>query len=1232
MGRRTGVALATLSVFAFAAPAASAAAGDALNAYRVAPTVENKRELAQAGYDMIEGDKGRYLEIYATDAQVRELRADGISAQLRGAKKEALAAAPEYTGSDAQWDVWTRYDAVAGDSKEQYVELYNRLEGLSTVKKISIGKTHLGRDIWALKVTRNAKSTPDNRRPAVLYNAQQHAREWLAGETCKRTLKYFTENYGKSTEAGEIVTPLVDTRELWFVCISNPDGYEYTFTEGNRLWRKNMADNNGDGVLGEPGDGVDPNRNFPVNWGRDNEGSSDDPYDETFRGTGPASEPETKAMLRLWDRVDFAFQKNDHTAAELLLYPLGYQQYTHTPDDGIFTALAGDDVEPGIADKVFDEDTEEWTSVANRFDPDLGAELYITNGDTLESAYDEGILAFTPEGSEPDPAKVPPGSSGFEFQDDEADIQAEFERHRLFSLDLAYSAEDPSNPQSHMGNTVRNFYVDSFRDSYGNPQWVEVEAKKTLQDVQIRWRINDGPVETGPTRRFYEGERFGTERGIFYDRLRGRVRGARAGDEVEVWFTGREAGTKNSSRFTYTVRRRSNADVLILSAENYTAGNPTQDPDGPHYLTYYTDALDAAGVDYEIYDVDRRDNRSPDHLGVLSHFDTVIWYTGDDYLTRLPGQPPGTGTARLAVEEMVDVRHFLNEGGKLLYTGKYAGAQYAEGNEFRNFGFPEPRDGTPPADVLAADVLAPQYCNKNGTDADPSTPAFDAWPEFDEDDPTQADGCVLHNDDFLQYYLGAYIYASPGQTFDDVAGHPYPLAGADGGPFEDLTWSFDETGAGNQDHSATFVVTSSILDPDEYPLYADSASAADWLRPGAAPFSPYSGTQYMAAGASSYSYKRLGKVLDLTGAATPQLQFKFSGDMEPNWDWVVVEARDVTDDPNSDDWTTLPEADTDGAGGADGSLTTQDTGESCPEGLAEQVHPQLAHYWTVNPAADDGCDPTGTTGEWNAFTGSSGGWTDWTVDLSAYAGRKVDLRVSVITDWGTLGLGAWLDDWRLTDGATDLEFQDFEQPLDSSWLIGPPPEGTPLPNGWTQRGQEFIEGGVVTTDDTVYTGFGFEGINESARNEFMARALAHLGVETEPLSSSGSAAAPQAGAGATGQSGATQSAGAAKGRAYAKLKGFQLKGKRKLAVRVAIEGDAGASVAGRVRLAKGKAVLGRARFGGAAGKVVTVNLRLSRKARSTLAAKRSLKATLVASGADSGGLAVQARQRVQLSR
>ena len=525
MGRRTSVALATLSVLAFAAPAAMAAR-EPLNAYRVAPTADNKSSLALAGFDMTEADHGSYLEVYGTARQIAELRRDeGIKAKLVGrgrSVKSASTAAVPPAGSDAAYNVWRRYDKVAGDTKEQYLELYDRLEGKSIVKKVPLGTTHLGRQILALKVTKNAKATTDNTRPAVLYNALQHAREWLAGETCRRTLLYFTDNYGKDTEAGRIVTPLVDSRELWFVCVANPDGYEYTFTPGNRLWRKNMADNNGNGTYGEVADGVDPNRNFATNWGRDNEGSSDDPLSETYRGTGADSEPETKAMKKLWDLVDFRFQKNDHTAAELLLYPEGFQQYTQTPDNAIFEALAGDDDQSAIADKVWNAETESWDITGNRFDPDLGAELYITNGDTLDDAYaSHDILGFTPEGSEPNIPNV----SGFEFQDVEADIEAEFQRHRLFALDLANSAEDPGNPQSHMGNTVGNFYVDAFADSYGDPQTVQVTAKRSLGDVKVRYRINDGKVQTAPTEEFADGERFNNTPGIYYHRLRGVVTG-----------------------------------------------------------------------------------------------------------------------------------------------------------------------------------------------------------------------------------------------------------------------------------------------------------------------------------------------------------------------------------------------------------------------------------------------------------------------------------------------------------------------------------------------------------------------------------------------------------------------------------------------------------------------------------------------------------------------------------
>ena len=161
-----------------------------------------------------------------------------------------------------------------------------------------------------------------------------------------------------------------------------------------------MDDNNGNGVRGEPVDGVDINRNHATHWGFDNEGSSDDFLSETYRGAGPDSEPETKAIKKLWGMVDFVFNKNDHTAAELLLWPNGFQQYTPTPDDKLFEAYAGDDDRSAIADGHYDADGE-WVITGHRFDPDIGAELYITNGDLTDDAYANGILAYTPEGSSP---------------------------------------------------------------------------------------------------------------------------------------------------------------------------------------------------------------------------------------------------------------------------------------------------------------------------------------------------------------------------------------------------------------------------------------------------------------------------------------------------------------------------------------------------------------------------------------------------------------------------------------------------------------------------------------------------------------------------------------------------------------------------------------------------------------------------------------------------------------
>jgi murein tripeptide amidase MpaA len=1046
LARRT-VLSALVAVLGLAAFAGSAQAAAGLNGYRVKATAANLRALAAQGFDLTEGrdSKRGTIDVVGTAAQIGAAKVGArkltsytrptVRNGTRSAQSDATAGA-----TDAAYDVWTKYDAVAGDDKEQYTEEYDRVvaDYPTLVSKRVVGTTYGGRDIVALQVTKGATGADIAGRPAVLYNAMQHAREWLAGETCRRTLEYFLTNYGKTTSAGLEVTPLVDNNELWFVCVNNPDGYEYTFTPGNRLNRKNLRDNDANGVI-DGDDGVDPNRNFSSNWGRDNDGSSPRPESETYRGPSPASEPETQAMEALFDEIHPVFQKNDHTAAELLLYPQGFQQDTPSADNEIFTALAGDPFKPGI----------------EGFLPELSAGLYITNGDFTDWAYNvKGTLSYTPEGTQAEDPTV----TGFEYPDSEQQIQQEFRRHLPFVLDLAKSADDPSEPDSHLDNTAEDFTVDTFAESYGDPQPVGAVVKRKLGAVSMKFKVNGGTTLVVPTKDYAGGERYYKEPGVYYHRVRGMVSGTKPGDSVEVWFT---AGGKASAHFTYSAAVESNKPVLILANEDYSGVQPNAAPvAGPSYLQYYTAALDAAGVSYDIYDIDAHGRRAPDPLGILAHYSHVVWYTGDDYVPREPDAGPGSGITRLAVDTQNAVRDFMNDGGKLFFTGKNAGRVFAEGYTYNPF-----------------QVEEDTYCQN----ANPS--------------------CIIVQDDFLQYYLGAYRYVLGGG--EDGLGDPFPVNGTVS-PFNMLSFDFNGAdSAQNNDNTATLLTTSSVLPPAQFPLYADSKAVAAWDRPFASPFNPHAGSWFLSAGADDISYKRLLKPFTIpAGGGT--VKFFTSFDLETDYDYMFVEIHTVDGTPD-DDWTTLEDAN---------GNTSDDVGQSCPTSTPtasawQTNHPFLAHYQTVTNAGAD-CDPTGTTGEWNAATGNSGGWQDWSLPIPAqFNGKNVEISVSVVTDPATLGLGVWVDELGVYDtsptpvpiSTTDPS---FESGMDGWTLPGPPLPGGPAgqsdETGWVRaQSAPFIEAPIVTTNDSVYTGFAFEAITGAAnRNALMQSVLTHLGAPSKP--------------------------------------------------------------------------------------------------------------------------------------
>ena len=176
----------------------------------------------------------------------------------------------------------------------------------------SIGKSVENRDIWALKISDNAKNIENE--PRILFNALHHAREVMTPEIIIDIAEQLLTNYSKS----KIISNWVNNNEIWLVPMLNVDGSAKIW-RGNTWWRKN---------LGYKEFGVDLNRNYPHNWGACN-GSSDNRYSDTFRGPEPSSEPETKALMNLVNTIRPVFSISYHAYSELVLYPYSCEgEYT----------------------------------------------------------------------------------------------------------------------------------------------------------------------------------------------------------------------------------------------------------------------------------------------------------------------------------------------------------------------------------------------------------------------------------------------------------------------------------------------------------------------------------------------------------------------------------------------------------------------------------------------------------------------------------------------------------------------------------------------------------------------------------------------------------------------------------------------------------------------------------------------------------------------------------------
>ena len=512
--RAPAVLLASLA--ACAIPATAAFAVESPMPYAAEVTADQVSVLGKKGFDVGElgfdpsGAATQQVQFIATEDQAKDLARDGITAERLAvdapvAKSKALGDSP-----NAFFNVYRMYSEPGG--------IADGMRALAAanpdiMKLEQIGTSTLGKPILAIKMTENARNVPDGSRDAILFSAVNHAREWIAAEMGRRLPIWFAENKNDPK-----IRELIQTRELWFLPIQNPDGYDYTFTCGigwgkdakpcdyrtlgnnpsslvtNRYWRKTLRDNTGNGVYGDPsvqggpGDGVDPNRNYPAKRGIDEEGASDSIGNETYRGPYALSEPENLAVDRLQRRVKFRANINYHSAGQLLLTPVSYTTDYYPPDSTLFDAITGTDGDEAVFP----------------YRSQHSSDLYESNGDTIDNAYmNYGIIGWTPEMDTCGTLGEPSGCNQFASPDDEEKVEAVFSKNLQFALNVTNSLPNlarPKNfdndPSHYQIKPTQDIQLNRFDVSYGGPQVVEATIRKELGPSDITVTVTNPGANT----------------------------------------------------------------------------------------------------------------------------------------------------------------------------------------------------------------------------------------------------------------------------------------------------------------------------------------------------------------------------------------------------------------------------------------------------------------------------------------------------------------------------------------------------------------------------------------------------------------------------------------------------------------------------------------------------------------------------------------------------------------
>jgi hypothetical protein len=143
---------------------------------------------------------------------------------------------------------------LAFDHFYDHAELTKALRALEKanpklMKVISLGKSHQGRDIWAV-ILNNPKTGSEEKKPGFYIDGNIHGNEIQGTEVALYAIWYLLKNYGKT----ELATRLLDEKAFYSIPSMNPDSRDYFINKAEE-YRTGLVpfDSDRDGVADEDG-------------------------------------------------------------------------------------------------------------------------------------------------------------------------------------------------------------------------------------------------------------------------------------------------------------------------------------------------------------------------------------------------------------------------------------------------------------------------------------------------------------------------------------------------------------------------------------------------------------------------------------------------------------------------------------------------------------------------------------------------------------------------------------------------------------------------------------------------------------------------------------------------------------------------------------------------------------------------------------------------------------------